>query len=165
MEIRLAACEEDCYTASQIYAIGWKTGYKDFFSNEFLEAIAMDRWAPFFLQDLTTHQYEIAILSEQDKDLGAGGYGPSRDYDDPQWGKITSIYFLPEAWGKGYSKHLIDFMVASLHRKGFTKIHLWALQENHRAQKFYEKNGFTLSGKIKTKTIQGVEKLEVEYVR
>ena len=35
--------------------------------------------------------------------------------------------------------------IKELKQRGFNKVLLWVLEENHRARKFYESNGFTCS--------------------
>ena len=96
MNIRIVNSDADCLSASRIYALSWRAGYRGILSDGFLDDIPLDRWAPFFRENLTTGRYAVAILSAEGRDVAAGGYGRSRDYDDPSWGEVTSIYALPE---------------------------------------------------------------------
>ena len=164
MDIRIAKNENDSITASYIYAMGWKSGYKGIFSEKLLSDISLDFWVDAFNSNYVTNRFEIAIMTVNDEDIGAGGYGFSRDYDNPHIGEITSIYFLEKAWSKGYSKQLLDFMIQNLKNMGCQKTHIWVLKDNIRAQRFYEKSGFKRSGKEKPITFKGEEKIEVEYV-
>ena len=164
MEIRIAANESDSRAASAIYAMSWKCGYRGLFSDSLLDGIPLDFLVGAFNGNYETHRFAVAILRANGKDVVAGGYGLSRDYDDPACGEITSIYFLEEAWGKGYARLLMDFMIEKLKSAGCTKIHVWALRDNSRARRFYEKYGFTLSGNEKTVSFKGEEKMDVEYV-
>lgn len=163
MNIRIAVDENDSKSASYIYAMSWKSGYKGIFSDALLNDLPLDFWVKYFNGNYQTHRFEIAIINDDEKDVGAGGYGLSRNYDDPCWGEITSIYFLEEVWGKGYSKTLMDFMINKLKETGCTKIHIWVLKDNIRAQRFYRKNGFKKTGNENTIEIKGESKIDVEY--
>ena len=72
-------------------------------------------------------------------------------------------YFLPEYIGKGYGASLLKKCVEELKKLGFHRILLWVLEENSRARRFYERNGFTCSGEYMNDTIGGKELKEVMY--
>lgn len=164
MDIRIAKNEEDSKAASRIYAMGWKAGYKKIFSEELLTEIPFDFWVDRFNSNYDTHRFEIAIINAEGKDIGAGGYGFSRDYDDSETGEVTSIYFLETAWGKGYSKKLMDFMIGELKKIGCKKVNIWVLKDNIRAQRFYEKYGFKRTGNEREITFKGESKMNIEYL-
>lgn len=163
MDIRIAQNENDSKVASHIYAMSWKIGYRGIFSDELLLNIPLDFWVNTFNSNYATKRFEIAILRTDNEDIGAGGYGFSRDYCNENYGEITSIYFLEKAWGKGYSRLLMEFMIDKLKFMGCEKVHIWVLKENIRAQRFYEKCGFRNSGKEKLVTFKGESKIDIEY--
>ena len=106
----------------------------------------MDFWVDAFNSNYETQRFEVAIMTVNNEDIGAGGYGLSRDYADANIGEITSIYFLDKVWGKGYSQELMNFMINRLREMGYEKVHLWAVKDNPRASRFYEKCGFECTG-------------------
>jgi len=163
MFIKIAENENDSIAASRIYALSWKSGYKGIFSDELLDDIPLDFWVKAFNSNYETHRFQISVMNVDDEDIGAGGYGLSRDYDDSKIGEVTSIYFREHAWGKGYSKMLMDFMLDELRRKGCDKVHLWTVKDNIRAQRFYEKYGFIKTSKEKTITFRGETVIDIEY--
>ena len=165
MGIRIATNIEDANSASSIYAEGWQAGYRGILSDELLDNIPLDFWVSAFTDNFLSHRFKIAILDDNSIDIGAGGYGMSRDYKEKDIGEITSIYFRPEVWGKGYAKYLFDFMVEALRDMGCKKIHLWTIKENLRAQCFYEKCGFERTGEEKVISFKGEEVIDIEYVR
>lgn len=81
-----------------------------------------------------------------------------------EYGEVVSIYLLPEHIGKGYGKLLFKSAVNELKKLGFNDIFLWVLEGNHRARRFYEKEGFTLSGRYLEVNIGGKSLNEVQYV-
>jgi Acetyltransferases, including N-acetylases of ribosomal proteins len=163
MVIRIAKNENDSIAASRIYALSWKSGYKGVFSDELLNDISLERWVNAFNSNYETHRFQIAIMNVDGEDIGAGGYGLSRDYDNPKIGEVTSIYFIDTAWGRGYSKILMNFMIDELRSKGCDKVHLWVVKDNIRAQRFYEKYGFIPTGKEKIITFKGESVIDIEY--
>ncbi|MGI5898324.1 MAG: GNAT family N-acetyltransferase [Christensenellales bacterium] len=160
MKIRVASDHEDSQSASAIYAESWKAAYKDIFSWQVLGIITPDYWVKSFDGNYTSNRFEIAIIHRDGKDIGAGGFGLSRDYSN--WGEITSIYLLPSAWGSGAGKALLDFMVLQLKKQGFKNIHLWMLSDNKRAARFYEKCGSSPTGGRRDISFGGEIKAEHE---
>ena len=165
MGIRITANAEDALSASSIYAKSWKASYRGMLSDALLDGIPLDFWVPAFTGNFSSHRFETAIIRENGLDIGAGGYGLSRDYEEADVGEITSIYFLPEAWGKGGAKQLLDFMIHELCAMQCRKVHLWTIQENARAQRFYEKCGFKKTGNEKVISFKGEEVTDIEYAR
>ena len=53
--------------------------------------------------------------------------------------------------------------IEELKRLGFDRILLWVLEDNIRARKFYEKNGFVCSDEYLNDNIGGKEIREVMY--
>ncbi len=51
--------------------------------------------------------------------------------------------------------------IEELKQSGFKKVLLWVLEDNHRARKFYEKNGFFYTGAIMEDNIGGRDIKEV----
>ena len=165
MGIRIATNTEDAVSASSIYAESWKVGYSGILSDKLLNSIPLDFWVTTFTDNFSSHRFEIAIMNENGFDIGAGGYGMSRDYEEKDVGEITSIYLRPEAWGNGYAKQLFDFMIKELCDIKCKKIHLWVIKENTRAQHFYKKCGFKKTGKEKLISFKGEEVTDIEYAR
>jgi len=76
-----------------------------------------------------------------------------------------AIYLIEEFWGKGYGKEILDFAINELKCAGHKKICLWVFEDNKRARRFYEKNGFNYEGinKVVYK-YGGVPLTELQYV-
>lgn len=58
---------------------------------------------------------------------------------------------------------LLRYSLGKLRKKGFKNICPWVLKDNIRAGKFYEKNGFQISGNESEIEIAGCRVSEVEY--
>ena len=96
--------------------------------------------------------------------LGFATLGPSRDEDAERGDvEIYSIYLDPDQWGHGVARELMRTLVAAAGPG--TRILLWVLAENERAQHFYRRNGFEADGVEKLAPVGGAELLEVRYRR
>ena len=59
---------------------------------------------------------------------------------------------------------MLNKCIEELKRCGFIKVLLWVLEDNHRARKFYEKNGFICSDVFLDDNIGGKDVREVLYI-
>ena len=90
-------------------------------------------------------------------------FGCSRDPDKPAAGEVMAIYLLPEFWGQGFGRLMMDFAIASLKAEGYREVLLWVLAENTRARRFYERYGFKADGVSKLIDL-GRPLVEVRYL-
>ena len=89
---------------------------------------------------------------------------PDRDGEDGV-GEITIIYVHPSAWGIGAGYALMAECEAELRRRGFAEAVLWVLEDNPRARRFYERQGWRADGGRKVEEIGGVDLAEIRYRR
>jgi ribosomal protein S18 acetylase RimI-like enzyme len=87
--------------------------------------------------------------------------GDSRDA--PGEGELFAIYALPEAWGSGAGSALMDAVLRALRRSGFATAHLWVLEDNPRARRFYEREGWTDDGERREEEFLGAPITEARY--
>ena len=146
--------------AGHIYALSWKTGYKDLILGDYLDKLSSDNWTKRFENSV----YKDFILEDNGKYVAASSVAPARDENMRGWGEIVSIYVLPEYFRCGYGKILFNHDVAQLKEDGYTNIYLWVLEENHRARNFYKAMGFAPNGDRSEIIIGGKKLTEVRYV-
>ena len=75
--------------------------------------------------------------------------------------ELSKMYVLPDNHGSGVSTALMDAALAAAAEWGAGCVWLGVNQENHRAQRFYKKCGFTVNG---TRTFQLGGHDENDYV-
>lgn len=75
--------------------------------------------------------------------------------------ELSKIYVLPEFHGAGASRALMDAALSTAAEWGARSVWLGVNQENQRAQRFYLKCGFTVSG---TRTFQVGARREHDYL-
>ena len=75
--------------------------------------------------------------------------------------ELSKMYVLPDGHGSGVSAALMTAAIEHAEAVGAACLWLGVNQENQRAQRFYSKHGFLISG---TKTFRLGENLENDYV-
>jgi RimJ/RimL family protein N-acetyltransferase len=160
VEIRKVTEHDDFDAIGNIYAQSWKYAYKGIVPQDYLDSLDSARWAPV----LSRRSHDAFVLVENGRYIGTASICAARDEAMAGWGEIISIYMHPCAMGEGLAAPLFKAVMDALAERGFQDIYLWVLEENTRAQKFYEKNGFIKNGDTMDIVIGGRKLVEVRYV-
>jgi GNAT superfamily N-acetyltransferase len=59
---------------------------------------------------------------------------------------LDGLYVLPAHWGEGVGRELHDDVLQRLRAAGSRHCHLWVLEHNDRARRFYERLGWRENG-------------------
>jgi putative acetyltransferase len=62
---------------------------------------------------------------------------------------LEGLYVVPEQWGSGLAGSLHDRALEAVRELGSTRCHLWVLEENLRARRFYERRGWRENGETR----------------
>lgn len=121
----------------------WQETYPGLVSQEYLDKFTLEKSEEraFLWRD------NILVAKEGDRVIGFVGYG-GHGPEEPDMGEVFALYVLPEYHGAGVGRQLMDAALEKL--AAYPKICLWAVKGNGRAVRFYEKNGFRLTGEEKT---------------
>jgi ribosomal protein S18 acetylase RimI-like enzyme len=106
------------------------------------------------------------LLAEEGGELvGFSSCGESRDDDaGPAVGEVRSFFVAHGHWGRGVGRALMTAALDSLRERGYTEATVWSFAANDRANRFYERAGFTRDGAEKTEA-EWAHVLEVRYRR
>jgi GNAT superfamily N-acetyltransferase len=86
-------------------------------------------------------------VATADRVMGFLSHGPSRDEGAPERvGEVRALFVHPEAWGHGLGAALVANALERLRGNGFQEVTLWSFRDNHRANAFYERQGFEPDG-------------------
>lgn len=138
---------EDANEYAKVNVLSWQAAYKGIVPDEYLDSLTIESKVERFIQNLVDYPeclYYAAIVSG--KIVGILLLNKCRDDDMDDSGEICAIYLLPEYWGKGCGKQLMDFSLDTFKHMGFHTASIWVLEENARARRFYEKCGFVPDG-------------------
>ena len=149
---------EDAAAVAEVHVRTWQAAYEHVFGAERLAAIDHTRRQTVAERSIASGN--VAVAEEEGEVVGFVSVGPSTDVDGE--GELFAIYVLPEAWGSGAGPRLMD-AAKELLRASYTDATLYVLEDNPRARRFYEREGWTLDGVTKADEFLGMPVPEVRY--
>jgi GNAT superfamily N-acetyltransferase len=78
--------------------------------------------------------------------LAQDGASPDRL---PGLAHVSMIAVRPDRWGQGLGALALDLAQVKARKRGFIRAQLWTHETNRRAQRLYERLGWTVSGRSK----------------
>ena len=149
--------------ASHLYATAWKAAYRGMIPQEYLDQLSPERWTPLLGQSSPDQQ--DFLLLENGQPAAVSSICAARDPSMQGWGEIISLYVHPDRFRRGYGRALLQHDLRQLAGMGFSRVYLWVLEENLRAQSFYRAMGLSPDGGRSLLTIGGAEIPELRFVR
>lgn len=145
---------DDAEAVATVHIQSWQTAYAGLIPQEYLDGLSVARRTEGWNRTLAATAWPSTgtLLAERDnKVVALVNICPTRDEDQDSTsvGEITSLYAVPEVWGRGIGRALMSSAVAALTNAGFSSATLWVLDTNHRARRFYEAGGWRPDGGIK----------------
>ena len=139
----------------------WQAAYAHAFGAERLSAMDLEAQRELWRQRLAQpRRGDVVLVAEADGSVvGFASCGNSLDASGE--GELYSIYVLPEAWGTGAGSALMAGALEAL--RGYPSATLWVLEDNPRAQRFYEREGWTRDGGRREEEFLGVTITEIGY--
>ena len=147
LPIRRAALDDGVGLA-RVQVAGWRTAYRGIFPDDFLANFTVEKRTLLFEQRLGDPNYpsDREWLYERDGEVvGWLSWMPSRDDDDDARfvAEVAALYVHPSTWGMGIGATLMDHIHDYLSQLGsYRETTLWVLEKNHRARRFYERQGY-----------------------
>jgi GNAT superfamily N-acetyltransferase len=114
-------------------------------------------WRERFESERESHRLHVATADSAPRELVGFAYVGG--------GWLHAIHVHPDWIGRGVGQALITEARASLRELGCARASLWVIEDNARACRFYERDGWVLSGQTRLSTIEGVMTRQLEYVR
>ena len=159
MDIRKAAVA-DARAIADVHVRTWQTAYAHAFPPGRLEQLSVDerelRWRGWL-----TEGHDVFVAEEDGRVVAFVWVGPSRDPSAD--GELYAIYALPDAWGTDAGPQLMHIGVQALRDSGYHEAILWVLEDNPRARRFYEREGWALDDARTDENFLGVRLPEVRY--
>jgi GNAT superfamily N-acetyltransferase len=151
------AVPADATDLADVHVSSWQAAYAGIVPADFLAGLDRDRRAAWWRGVL-----EQGALVHVVGDPAVGFCHPTPSNDEG-WGEIRSIYVHPGHWGEGLGARLLDAGESTLVDSGFEAGLLWVLEENSRARRFYESQGWRLGKSIQLLDLGGRQVTEVKY--
>jgi GNAT superfamily N-acetyltransferase len=156
---------EDALAVARVHVRSWQAAYRTLLPDDYLDQLRPEDRAPHY--DFTTRdpQKPYTIVAAEDGIIqGFATAAPSRDSDLPSHGELYALYVDPDYWNQGMGIALIAAARTHLVQSGFQRALLWALTGNLRAERFYQRNGWTTDHHHRKVALWGVDVEEVRYL-
>jgi GNAT superfamily N-acetyltransferase len=143
VEIRRARLE-DAAAIAAVHVRTWQSAYEHVFGAERLAGIdpaAREGGARRFATDPDSDTF---VAEAEGRIVGFVGTGVAEDEGEAR--ELFAIYVLPEAWGSTAGSGLMQAAVDAMRGRGATAAILWVLEDNPRARRFYEREGWVEDG-------------------
>ncbi len=162
---------DDAPSIARAHVNGWRQAYVGLVPQDVLDGLDVDErtalWRSILTGELTVDGGDppVDVVAEVDGSVvGFANVGFFRDEpDDETAGELWSMYVDPAHWGVGAGYALMERAMVELRRLGAARAHLWVLDGNDRAQRFYERQGWVNDGVVKMFEIGGAEVTELRY--
>jgi GNAT superfamily N-acetyltransferase len=158
------AHRDDAAAVAEVHVRTWQAAYEHVFGAERLATLDLEERRARWEARLAAPEPSRRFLVAEDDDGSVVGFataGASRDGDAE--GELYAIYALPEAWGSGAGPALMKVATEGLREDGFRTAFLWVLEDNPRARRFYEREGWAPDGGRRDEEMLGVPFTEVRY--
>ncbi len=142
---------ELCFGIARAAAVA---GFQHVFSPD-LDEFPADAIRAQWISALADPEGETYIAFEDDEGVGVVSVGH---------GVLQTLYVMPEFWCRGIGSTLHDLALDRLREATVREARLWTLTENHRARAFYEKRGWSLTGRTRVVPFPP-HPIDVEYAR
>jgi ribosomal protein S18 acetylase RimI-like enzyme len=159
MDVRRARLE-DARAIARVHAETWREAYEHVFGAERLASVTIDARLAQWERILAAGQSDVFVAAA-DGIVGFVSTGDSRDADAEA--ELFAIYVLPAAWGTGAGTALMRAGLEAMRLRASGDAVLWVLDDNPRARRFYEREGWTLDGERKEDEYLGLRVAEVRY--
>jgi len=142
------AKRDDAVGLARVQVAGWQTAYRGIFPDDFLASFTVEKRSLIFANRLGDPDYpgDRDWLCERDGEtVGWLSWMPSRDDDNDSRfvAEVVALYVHPSAWGEGLGALLMEHIHRHLIQiESYRETTLWVLEQNHRARRFYERQGY-----------------------
>jgi GNAT superfamily N-acetyltransferase len=143
-EVR-AAIPADARAIARVHVASWREAYRGLLPDDYLAGLSVEQlteeWTG-ILADPSPGHVVVAHLGS--RIVGFAHAGPRRDDDvPPPAGELYTIYLVPDVWGGGHGRSLLDGALDRLLGDGYHSVTLWMLSTNDRARRFYLRQGWS----------------------
>lgn len=162
------AAPEDAGAVAAVQVASWRSAYRGILPESLLAGLSVEERTRGFRTALEPGApTRIWLVEARGRLMGFAAVGPCRDAgaNPARTGEVHAIYLLPEAWGHGLGRALMDRALGELAGRGHEAAVLWVLERNLRAQRFYEAGGWQAAGASRTIWQDGIALREVQYRR
>lgn len=159
------ATVEDAEAIAIVEIVTWHTAYQGLIPDTFLKHLSESEKTKTWRQNLLKHELsghkQVLVAVGDEGIIGFTRVGAV----EVNVGLVYLLYVLPEYWGCGVGTRLMSAAMDKMRDLRLTEAILWVLRDNTHARQFYEKLGWTFSGRTTSQSYGGVELEALCYQR
>ncbi|WP_369169773.1 N-acetyltransferase family protein [Streptomyces sp. R28] len=163
MRIRQAG-PDDASAVAGVHVRSWQAAFAGLVPQPYLDAMDPVREEPAWKTRIAETRWPSSGVLVAETEAGIVGFtsfGPSRE--GPGIAEIGTLYALPEVWSTGVGRQLMSATSAALGRADYALATLWVLEDNQRARRFYEAQGWRADGTAVEDTTGGASLNKLRY--
>jgi len=160
------ATVHDSARIAEIDVFSSRFAYKGIVSDECLyRDLSVENRIPVHRGWITEKRFGIYVYEDSGTAFikGMMGIGMSGDDDKKEAFELHYLYVDPDYLRMGIGSEMLRFFEQEGKEKGCPELVVWVLEENEKARRFYEKNGYCPDGK--DKIFKRWNKREIRYVK
>ncbi|MGH3875901.1 MAG: GNAT family N-acetyltransferase [Actinophytocola sp.] len=146
------ATQADAHGIGTVVVRSWRAAYRGLLPDDVLAGLSIRDREQFWSAVLTARQphTRAVVAAIEGAIVGFAATGPPlvpADRADPTLGDLYALYLAPDVWRRGIGTRLHAAALDRIRSCGFTHAGLWVLDTNERALRFYQRRGWTDTGR------------------
>jgi ribosomal protein S18 acetylase RimI-like enzyme len=164
------ATPADAHAIATVTVRSWRAAYRGLLPDDVLAGLSVDdreeRWSAALTAPPEHLRVVVAVVAGTVVGFAATGRPlVPDDRADPTLGDLYALYLVPEVWRRGIGARLHSAALDRLRSCGFTHAGLWVLDTNDRALRFYDRVGWTDTGRTQVDRGPGGAELHERRLR
>ena len=154
---------EDALAVARVHVRSWQVAYRGLLPDEYPGGLRPeDRASKYDSSTRDPLQPRTIVAIREEAILG---FATTRLLPDAASGELCALYVNPDDWGQRIGATLVAAARSHLLSLGVQDALLWVLTGNLRAERFYQRDGWTSDGIRRTDTVWGITVEELRYKR
>ena len=159
------ASPADASELARVYVESWRWAYPGLLPQRYLDRLSPEQHAQNWAVVIETERRAITWVAHDEQGCcGLASAGPARS-GAAGVGEVYTLYVSGRAAGRGVGRLLLAYAVAQLKATLHGSAILWVLEDNERARRFYEREGWAHDGARAREKIAGREVQLMRYRR
>jgi ribosomal protein S18 acetylase RimI-like enzyme len=160
----------DARAIATVLVRSWRAAYRGLLPDDVLADLSVSDRERLWSDTLTARPVHtrVVVAAVGGAIVGFAATGPPLVIDDradPTLGDLYALYLDPDVWRRGIGTRLHAAALERLRSCGFTHAGLWVLDTNERALRFYDRHGWTDTGRTQVDHGPGGTELQERRLR
>jgi ribosomal protein S18 acetylase RimI-like enzyme len=135
---------DDAAAIAEVHVRTWQVAYEHVFGAERLAGIDLAGREGLARRFATDAAYDAFVAEDDGRIVGFVACGVPEEPGEQR--ELFAIYVLPESWGSAAASGLMHAALDAMQSRGVDDAILWVLDDNPRARRFYEREGWHADG-------------------